>query len=95
VIVNDLNFVGVGAIPVEAHAPLIVDSNAVLPLSITPEFLQAITWWNAQLVERFRRVDGDEFTEHHAPEICRKASDGFAREEPFGITIAERLNHRL
>jgi hypothetical protein len=45
-------------------------------------------------VERFRRVDGDELTEHDAPEIRREPPDRFSGKQPFGVAIAEGLDHQ-
>src|SRR5262249_1785526 len=44
-IVDDLDIVGVAVTPAEADAPLVVDSDAVLPFAIPGEPLQPITGW--------------------------------------------------
>ena len=88
-IVNDHDVVGVCAFPPKTHSPLVVDPNAVLPLAIAAEFLEAIPGRHPKIIERFRRVDSNEFTEHDASEICREPPDGLASEQAFGIAIAE------
>ena len=87
-IVNDLD-VGIGTVPSKAHPPLLVDSNAVRPLPITSELLQTIAWRNPEVFKRFRRVYGGEFTEHNAPQIGRKTSDGLPGKQALGVAIAE------
>ena len=94
-IVNDLDVVRIGAFPPKVHAPLVVDSNAVLPLAITAEFLQAIPGRHPEILERFRSVDSHELAEHDAPEVCWEPSDRLASEQAFGIAIAEGLDHQL
>ena len=94
VIVDDFNVVRIRAFPSEAHPPLVIDSNTVLPLSIAAKFLQSIARRHPQFLERFRRVDGDELTEHDAPEISREPPHRLSRKQPFGVAIAERLDHQ-
>jgi hypothetical protein len=94
VIVDDCHVVRIRAVPSEAHPPLVIDSNTVLPLSIAAKFLQPIARRHPQLVERFRRVDGDELTEHDAPEIRREPPDRFSGKQPLGVAIAEGLDHQ-
>lgn len=94
-IVNDLDVVGVCAFPPKTHAPLVVDSNAVLPLAIAAELLQAIPGRHPEILERFRRVDSNELPEHDAPKVCWEPPDGLESEQAFGIAIAEGLDHQL
>jgi hypothetical protein len=51
VVVDDLDVVGCAVAPHEAHAPLIVDANAVLPCPITSECLQPIARRHAQVIQ--------------------------------------------
>jgi len=44
IIVDDLDVVGVAATPTEADAPLVIDSDAVLPFPILGQSLQPVTW---------------------------------------------------
>jgi hypothetical protein len=50
-IVDNFNFVGVAAFPAEANTPFLVDSDAVLILSIAVKLLESITRRNAQIIE--------------------------------------------
>jgi len=43
VVVNDLDFVGISSLPSEAHAVLIVDSDAVLARAITAQAFEVIS----------------------------------------------------
>jgi hypothetical protein len=95
VIVNDLNIVGVGSFPAKADSPLIIDPNAVLPLSIAAELLKTIPRRNAQIVEHFGRVERHQLSEHEAPQISRKSSDRLAFKESLSVAITKGLDHRL
>ena len=50
-VVDDLDVMGVTCLPAEAYPPLIVDSNAVLATSITPESFQPIAGRRAKIVQ--------------------------------------------
>ena len=43
-IIDDLNFMGITFAPDEADPPPVVNPNGVLPLSITSQRLQLISW---------------------------------------------------
>jgi hypothetical protein len=95
VIVDDFNVVRIRAFPSEAHPPLVIDSTTVLPLSIAAKFLQPIARRTPQLVERFRSVDGNQLTEHNASELSREPPRRLSCKQPFGVAIAEGLDHQL
>jgi len=48
VVVNDLDVMGIIALPHKADAPLFVDPDAMLPLPVTAQRLQIIGRRNAQ-----------------------------------------------
>jgi hypothetical protein len=50
-VVDDLDIVGVAITPAEADAPLVVNSDAVLPFALPGELLQPITGWCPQVLE--------------------------------------------
>jgi len=61
VIVGDLNLEGVALPPDEANPPLVVDPNAVLALTISKEFLEAISRRNAQVCQGTRCLQNPKF----------------------------------
>jgi hypothetical protein len=48
-VIDQFNLVGVAILPIETNPVLFVDSNAVLPLSISLEFFQTIAGRNSQV----------------------------------------------
>ena len=67
----------------------------MLPRAIAAQLLQAITWWDAKVVEYFRRVDCDELPKHDPPQLSRVTPNRIAGKEAFGVAIPEALDHRL
>jgi hypothetical protein len=50
VIIGYLNVVGVTVLPSKADAPLIIDPNAMLPVTPTPQLLKSIARWHRQIM---------------------------------------------
>ena len=50
-VIDDFNVVRVTTFPAEADAIAVVDANAVPPLTVACEFLQAIAGRNAKIVQ--------------------------------------------
>ena len=60
-VVHDFNVNCIAIHPNEAYSPLIVDSDAVLSFSVSPQRFQSIRWWNTQVVYRSSIVQHPEF----------------------------------
>ena len=46
-VIRDFDFISMALAPLEADAPLLIDSNRVLPLSVSAQGLQAIPRWRS------------------------------------------------
>jgi len=44
-IIYDFYFISISVCPAETDTPLVIDANAMLPLTIACKFLQTIPWW--------------------------------------------------
>ncbi len=93
VIVDHLNVESVASFPTKADTPLVVDPDAVLTPTITPERLKTITGRDAKFGELCCRVEprkpatGDvlDVSKPSRPLIVAKA---------LGVSAAKRTNHR-
>ncbi len=90
VVINDLDILGARGGPPEAHAKLVVDTNAVLSLAVILQRLQLITWRGSQKLQRFRRIQLRQLPGRH----LRDGSEplglaGF--EEALGVLAAKLL----
>lgn len=56
VVIDDLHVRYAFFHPDKAHAPLVVDANAVLAPAIPTQQLQSVAWRAAQKIQRLRRV---------------------------------------
>ena len=83
--------------PSEANTVLIVDTNAVLPLPVTAQWLQAITRWNAEVGDRRCTVQEKKLPRSDAPQLRGERLPGglgvVAIEEVLGANIMKAANH--
>lgn len=94
VVVHDRDVIRVAVPPDETHPPLVVDPDAVLAGAVAAQLLQTVARWDAEVVERFRRVDRDELPEHDPAQLGRVPTDRIAGKEAFGVVVAEALDHQ-
>ena len=79
-IVHDLDGIRSGVGPDEAHPPLIVDANAVLPFAIALQGFQSVRGRNSQVIEPRGRVEygqlalGDDLDVDEAPDALTENS---------------------
>ena len=52
-IVRYFHFVSIGVRPTKTYAPLVINTDAMLPLPVARKFFQAIPWGNTQIVQLF------------------------------------------
>ena len=95
-VVDDFYIVCVAALPDEADAPLIIDSNAVLACPITGELLEprgrrCIGY--TQVVQGRRGIQHFQFPLGPSLDLRRKSSTAFALENPLGPIVGKRLDH--
>ena len=90
-VVDDLDIVGAVDRPAEADAPLIIDPDAPLPLSVSLEFLQSIAGEPAQVGEVSRSLQGSEAPRGRLFDVS-KPSRAMALKQGLGVFAAEASN---
>jgi hypothetical protein len=94
-IVTDFDVVGISVDELKTDAPLVIDGDRVLPLPMTIERVEPITWRDLQVVQPRSQVDILQLT---------RCPLGDIRWEPFrpardvqllGAPVRERLDHVL
>lgn len=92
-IINDLDLMGIAFPPSEADAPLIVDTDTVLPFAVAYQLLQAVGRGDAQVVERFRSIQEQEFSQRRPAQRPGEPRLSFAEEDALGLLVAEAADH--
>jgi hypothetical protein len=83
VVVNDFNVFWSSFRPDEAEPELVVDADAVLAMAVSAKRLQAIAWWDLEIVEASGGIKDGELAEDHASEAS-KAPNRLTRRESRG-----------
>ena len=91
-IVNDLDFVGASSTPYEANAPLIVDAEAVLPLPVPFQALQAVSRQRRQRSDIRCGVEDVQFAKRRALDRL-ESTNRLPLKEALGIRAAEGPDH--
>lgn len=93
-IVDDLYVFVAFRRPHEAHAPLVIDPNAVLALSVPFQDLKLIPGWNAQVFQDGRPIDLFKLAQRWALHIDPPAHT-LALKQGFGFLALEAFDrHR-
>ncbi len=91
-IIDNLYVGGVAFCPTKTDAPLVVDANAVLPLTITLQRLQAIAGRNSQIIEYSGAMEIEQFAPRRTFNSA-ELGDRNVVEEVLGVLAPEGLNH--
>jgi len=94
-VINDFNVCEVVAAGREANAVLIVDSNAVLPLAVALELLQAIPRRNSQILHTSCIVDQDQLSQRDSLNGLRQFLGKGLMIDLFRFCVSKALYHAL
>ena len=81
-VVNDLNPLWTSIAPLEADTPLIINSDTVLPCSITAQR-------NPKILKTTRSVDLTQLAQRDASDAWVEGRNRLPRKQPLGLTIPE------
>jgi hypothetical protein len=72
-VVNDFDIFGVAVVPQETHTPLIIDTDAPLACSTSPQSLQPVSRRHSQSVDGHGRVQHGELALRNTQKVRGKA----------------------
>ena len=88
-VVNDLNPFWTSVAPLEADTPLIIDSDTVLPRTITAQTLKPIARGNPKILQTTRGVNLPQLAQRNASDARIEGRNRLPRKQPLGLTIPE------
>jgi len=91
-VIHDLNVIRIAIAPHKADAPLIVDTDTVLSLSITFERFQTVTRGRREVAQFSGNVQLSKFPLRHPLEPSKRF-DVLSRMELFCLLRPEGFNH--
>jgi len=89
VVVNDLNPFWTSIAPPKADTPLIIDSDTVLPRTITAQTLEPVARRNPKILQTTRSVDLTQLAQRDASDAWVEGRNRLPRKQPLGLTIPE------
>ena len=88
-VVNDLNPFWTSIAPPEADTPLIIDSDTVLPRTITAQTLKPVARRNPKILQTTRGVNLPQLAQRDASDAWVEGRNRLPRKQPLGLTIPE------
>lgn len=88
-VVNDLNPFWTSVAPLEADTPLIIDSDTVLPCSITAQTLKPIARRNPKILQTTRGVNLTQLAQRDASDAWIEGRNRLPRKQVLSLTIPE------
>jgi hypothetical protein len=71
VVIDNLDFMGVAIAPLEADAPLVVDTDAVLAGPVAAQAFESVSRWDPEIVKALSVVQHPQFPPRHLLNIAR------------------------
>jgi hypothetical protein len=96
VVVLAADVVRIVFLPSKGNPVLLVHPNTMLPLPVSSQGFETITWHRGQVVEPLGTIEHRELSRHHRPEVARYSPRGLAVTlfpEVRSRRVRERLDH--
>jgi hypothetical protein len=93
VVIHDLDVPCRAFSPLKAYPPLIIDADAVLSATIPVQSFETIARRRTQVIELFRRVDGEKLCSRPALNLVRQSPDHVAGKQRCRTLVSEAFNH--
>ena len=88
-VVNDLNPFWTSVAPPKADTPLIIDSDTVLPRTITAQTLEPVARRNPKILQTTRSVDLTQLAQRDASDAWVEGRNRLPHKQPLGLTIPD------
>ena len=88
-VVNDLNPFWTSVAPPKADTPLIINSDTVLPRTITAQTLKPIARRNPKILQTTRGVNLTQLAQRDAHDARVEGRNRLPRKQPLDLTIPE------
>jgi hypothetical protein len=93
VVIRDFHIFSALALPEKANAPLVIDPDAVLPLSVASERLKPVPGRNLKVFDIGGAVKDQEFSQCGSLDVTWNLPGTVPTENPFGLSVLERADH--
>ena len=88
-VVNDLNPFWTSVAPLEADTPLIIDSDTVLPRTVTAQTLEPVARRNPEVFQTTRSINLAQLAQRDASDAWVERRNRLPRKQVLSLTIPE------
>src|SRR4051794_17041451 len=92
-VIDNLDALGAALRPGEADPPLVVDPDAVLADTVSPQGFQPVARRRRQVAQVLRRVDLAQLALRHALDVAWKSPGEPAMEQSLGVAVGKAADH--
>ena len=93
-IINYFDLIDVPLVPYKADSPPVIDSDTILPQTVSLKTFKAVSRRNSQVVKGLCPIEHTQFPESNSLNFRWQFSQRFAVKESFRLLILETLNHK-
>ena len=92
-LIHYLDVVGISTLPFKTDAPLVVDANTILTLSVTRQFLETTRRRYAQILQDLSRIQDSQSPSGNPLDVLREFARELTIEDFLRFLAREGLNH--
>jgi hypothetical protein len=92
-VVYDIHVIGIALFPAKADAPTIIDPDAVLPLPISFQSLQAVRRRDTQVLQRLGSIEHSQLPQRNTMDVRPESTHRLAIEKSLSLSRSKRSDH--
>ena len=92
-VVHNFHVQRIFALPAETNAPLIVHTDAMLPVAVAFQGFQTVAVRRAQVIQSSRLMQQQQFAPRHALNLLRQPPGRLIVEQPLGLLASKTAYH--
>ena len=92
-VINDLHVISIALAPFKTNAPLVVDANTVLALTVARQFFEVVGWWYPQILQRVCAIKELKLPPCTTLDVLRQLARELAPKQFCGFFVRKTLDH--
>ena len=92
-VINDLHVISIALAPFKTNAPLVVDANTVLALTVARQFFEVVGWWYPQILQRVCAIKEFKLPPCTTLDGLRQLARELAPKQFCGFFVRKTLDH--
>jgi hypothetical protein len=92
-VINDRHVISIVLAPFKTNAPLVVDANTVLALTVAGQFFEVVGWWYTQILQRVCAIKKLKLPPRTTLDVLRQFARELAPKQFCGFLVLKALDH--